>query len=101
MAEGAFVVCHEAAMFRAIRHAKIQVTTREAVRIVRPFLLAKGLEPRDGEKFVETVLRDISKLPFWKYMEITRIDIAVVFDDKIVATVAAHGADGGTACGET
>ena len=34
-------------------------------------------------------------------MEITGIDIAVVFDDQIVAAVAAHGANGGTACGET
>ena len=56
LAEGAFVVCHEAAMFRAIRHAKIQVTTREAVRIVRPFLLTEGLEMRRGENFMENVL---------------------------------------------
>ena len=34
-------------------------------------------------------------------MEITGIDIAVVFDDEIVAAVASHGADGGTARGET
>ena len=101
LAEGAFVVCREAAMFRTIRHAEIQVMTGEAVRIVRPFLLTKGLETRGGENIVEIVLRDISKLPFWKDMEITGIDIAVVFDDEIVAAVAAHGADGGTACGET
>ena len=34
-------------------------------------------------------------------MEITGIDIAVVFDDQIVTAVAAHGADGGATCGET
>ena len=56
LAEGAFVVGGEAAMFRAICHAKIYVTTREAVRIVRTFLLPKGLETRGGENIVEIVL---------------------------------------------
>ncbi len=101
MAESAFMVCREAAMFRTVRHAEIHITTGEAVRIVRPFLLSKGLKTWGGENNVEIVLRDISKLPFWKDMEITGIDIAVVFDDEIVAAVAAHGADGGAACGET
>ena len=101
MAEGTFMVGGEAAMFRTIRHAEIHITTGKAVRIVRPFLLPEGLKTRGGEKFVEIILRDISEFPFWKNMEITGIDIAIVFDDEIVAAVAAHGADGGTACGET
>ena len=95
------MVDSEAAMFRTIRHAEIHITTGEAVRIVRPFLLTEGLELRRGENFVETVLRNVSKLPFRKDVEITWIDVAIVFDDQIVAAVAAHGTDGGAACGET
>ena len=56
LAEGAFVVCREATMLWAIRHAEIHITTGEAVRIVWPFLLTKGLETRGGENIVEIVL---------------------------------------------
>ena len=91
----------EATMLWAIRHAEIHITTGEAVRIVRPFLLTEGLELRRGENFVETVLRNVSKLPFRKDVEITWIDVAIVFDDQIVAAVAAHRADGGAACHKT
>ncbi len=101
MAEGAFVVGGEAAVLRTVGHAEVQVAAGEAVRIVRPFLLTEGLELRRGENCVEIVLRDISELPFRKDVEITGIDIAIVFDDEIVAAVAAHRADGGAACGET
>ena len=101
LAEGAFVVCRETTMFRTVGHAEVQVAAGEAVRIVRPFLLTEGLKMRRGENFVETVLRNVSKLPFRKDVEITWIDVAIVFDDQIVAAVAAHGADGGAACGET
>ncbi len=95
------MVCRETTMFRTVSHAEVQVTAGEAVRIVWAFLLAEGLKMRRGENFVETVLRYVSKLPFRKDVEITWIDVAIVFDDQIVAAVAAHRADGGAACGET
>ncbi len=55
LAESAFVVGGEAAMFWTIRHAEIHITTGEAVWIVRPLLLTEGLETRGGENVVEIV----------------------------------------------
>ena len=46
-------------------------------------------------------MRNIAELPFWQDMEIAWIDVAIVFDDQIVAAVAAHRADGWAACHET
>ena len=101
LAEGAFVVGGETTVFGTVGHAEVQVAAGEAVRIVRPFLLTEGLKMRRGENFVKTIMRNVSKFPFRKDVEITWIDVAIVFDDQIVAAVAAHGADGGAACGET
>ena len=41
LAEGAFMVRGEAAVFWTIRHAEVQVTAGEAVRIIWAFLLPK------------------------------------------------------------
>ena len=56
LAECAFVVGGEAAVFGAVRHAEVQVTAGEAVRIVGAFLLAKGEEFWRRKKVGEIVL---------------------------------------------
>lgn len=53
------------------------------------------------EKVGEVVLRNIAELPFGQDVEIAWIDVAIVFDDQIVAAVAAHRADGWAACDKT
>ena len=53
------------------------------------------------EKVGEGVLRNVAELPFGQDVEIAWIDVAIVFDDQIVAAIAAHWADGWTACDKT
>ena len=100
MAEGAFVIGGEAAVFWTIRHTEVQISAGEAVRIVWAFLLAEGEEFRRRKKVGEIVLRNIAEFPFGQDVEIAWIDVAIVFDDQIVAAVAAHRADGWAACHE-
>ena len=53
------------------------------------------------EKVGKIVLRNIAELPFGQDMKIAWIDVAIVFDDQIVAAVTAHRADGWASCHET
>ena len=101
LTKGAFVIGGEAAVFWTIGHAEVQITAGEAVRIVWAFLLAEGEKFRRRKKVGEIVLRNVAEFPFGQDVKIAWIDVAIVFDDQIVAAIAAHRADGGAACHKT